>query len=176
MKNKNSKSNISITSHRKNRIRVDESGIEIPSINDNDKNIPVTNNSALAYYFNNSSSSSSSSSNININSNISNMKKMKRMKNINHVMDHCTQEYWNENLISNGGTLQFQKKWSYNINELKNKTVSFRLVESNNNCRYYFIYYYNRINSYIYTYIFLLLLFFIIEFYFEKKQASMCMN
>lgn len=134
LKNKNSNSNISIPSsfntHRKNKIRVDESGIEISSAVNIDgvdgTNKTISNNSTLGYFFNNDSNTTTTTTSTSM------KPKIKRMKNANHVMDHCTQEYWSENLLlnNNGTMLQFQRKWSYNLTELKDKTVSFRLVYS----------------------------------------------
>lgn len=59
------------------------------------------------------------------NANNNYMKKVKR-KNANHIVEHCAQEYWYENLYSTGSVFQFKKKWSYNRAEHNTKTVSFR--------------------------------------------------
>lgn len=105
----------SSTLHPFKSIRVDESGgIELPNISSG------ASATTLA----------ESASTIGSNYNSSVARRNKRTKAANHQTDHCAQEFWSENLISSGGTLQQQytKKWSFNKTDLKNKTVSFRLV------------------------------------------------
>ncbi|XP_031632855.1 uncharacterized protein LOC116346788 isoform X2 [Contarinia nasturtii] len=92
------------------KIRFDESGIEIP-------------NSNVGQHM--------TASNPPINSSISIGRRNKRMKMNNHmVVDHCSQEFWSENVIESSRTSQLNvvRKWSYSIADLKNKTVSFRLL------------------------------------------------
>lgn len=101
---KSNGTNALLLTHRKTRIRVDASGIEVPSSYDN--GTIAANVNTLGYN--------------------SYTKKMKRMKNSNHLAEHCTQEYWYENVYSTGSALQLQKKWSFNRAEFANKTVSFR--------------------------------------------------
>lgn len=90
-----------------NRIRVDESGISIPNNNDDQTSgtfdsIPNASNA---------------------------IRKTKRFKATSHVVsDHCVQEYWSENIAAGSRINQFTKRWSYTKSDLKNKTVSFRLV------------------------------------------------
>lgn len=101
--------NESTVSQPMKRIRVDESGILIP--NRNSEVVPASNviSSKLA------------------NSNSSSIRRNKRFKMTNHIGDHCNQDYWNENVFADRMT-QFSRRWSYTKTDLKNKTVSFRLV------------------------------------------------
>lgn len=87
------------------KIRVDESGIEVTA------SIPY--NSVLA-----------------LNSSTSIGRRNKRLKMNNHIVDHCTQEFWNENVIPGSRTTQFTRRWSYSKADLINKTVSFRCVQN----------------------------------------------
>lgn len=87
------------------KIRVDESGIEIP-------------NSNVVQHMTAPMPS--------INSSINIEKRNKRMKMNNHFVDHCPQEFWSETVIP--GNLQFTRRWSYSNDDVKNKTVSFRCV------------------------------------------------
>lgn len=89
-------------------IRVDESGsIILPNING--KHVMTT------VVLNNKKANNSSH--------------IKRLKLNNHIVDHCNQDYWHENMITNR-TTQFTRKWTYTKTDLKNKTVSFRYVSS----------------------------------------------
>lgn len=83
------------------KVRVDESGIEIP----NGHGERMT---ALDY-------------------STSLPRRSKRLKMSPHVADHCTQEFWSETINPSGRTV-FTRRWSYNKADLKNKTVTFRLV------------------------------------------------
>lgn len=95
------------------KIRVDESGIEIPNINvEQHMTASIPSNSVLA-----------------LNSSIG--KRNKRLKMSNHMVDHCTQEYWSENVIPGTRMTQFTRRWSYSKADLINKTVSFRCVHKN---------------------------------------------
>lgn len=99
----------SSVTHPVKKIRVDESGILISNGNDEQTSSVIltpTNSSA--------------------------MRRSKRLKMSNHMVDHCTQEYWNENVIAGSRTLQFTKRWLYTKTDLKNKTVSFRFVFAHN--------------------------------------------
>lgn len=94
------------------KIRVDESGIEIPNSNGDQEMASVVLNSKPA-------------------SNSSFVKRNKRFKMANHIADHCNQDYWNENMITNRST-QFTRRWTYAKTDVKNKTVSFRFVPNSN--------------------------------------------
>ncbi|XP_055323439.1 uncharacterized protein LOC129578625 isoform X2 [Sitodiplosis mosellana] len=92
------------------KIRVDESGIEIPSVNvEQHMTAPIPSNSVLALNF-------------------SIGRRNKRWKMSNHITDHCTQDYWSENVIPGSRMTQFTRRWSYSKADLINKTVSFRLL------------------------------------------------
>lgn len=93
------------------KIRVDESGIEIPSVN-------VEQHMTASIPFNNV---------LALNSSIG--RRNKRFKMSNHIADHCTQDYWSENIIPGSRTTQFTRRWSYSKADLINKTVSFRCVQ-----------------------------------------------
>lgn len=90
-----------------NHIRVDESGILIPNNNDE---------------------RASNNSNYNTQSSSSSMRKTKRFKATNHMVDHCAQEYWTDNIVTGSRIIQFTRHWLYTRTDLKNKTVSFRFV------------------------------------------------
>lgn len=100
-----SMSSSSSSSFMAKKIRVDESGIEVTA------SIPT--NSILA-----------------LNSSTSIGRRNKRLKMSNHIADHCTQEFWSENVNPGSRTTQFTRRWSYSKADLINKTVSFRCVQN----------------------------------------------
>lgn len=94
------------------KIRVDESGIEIPNNNvERHMTASIPSKNVLA-----------------LNTSTSMGKRTKRMKMSSHIIDHCTQEFWSENGIPDSPTNQFTRRWSYSKADLINKTVSFRCV------------------------------------------------
>lgn len=93
------------------KIRVDESGILIPNGNGEQVTASIVPNNVLAP-----------------NSSLSFVRRSKRFKMTNHLADHCTQEYWSENVTPGSRIMQFTKRWSYTKTDLKNKTASFRFV------------------------------------------------
>lgn len=100
-----SSTSMSSSSLMAKKIRVDESGIEVTA--------SIPSNSVLA-----------------LNSSTSIGRRNKRLKMSNHIVDHCTQEFWSENVIPGSRTTQFTRRWSYNKADLIKKTVSFRCVQN----------------------------------------------
>lgn len=97
------------------KIRVDESGIEIPNNNGDRMTAPIPSNSVLPPL-----------SSLNYSTSLP--KRNKRLKMGQHLTDHCIQEFWNEN-VNPGSRTVFTRRWSYSKADLKNKTVTFRLVD-----------------------------------------------
>lgn len=95
------------------KIRVDESGIEIPNNGGERMTVSIPSNTVLP-----------------LNYSTSMPRRSKRLKMGQHIADHCAQEFWNEN-INPGGRTVYTRRWSYSKADLKNKTVTFRFVEKN---------------------------------------------
>lgn len=101
-------------------VRVDESGIQLPSDFGNRAQAHNQRKNDSGTGFNNTSL----------------MRRNKRIKMTNYHADHCNQDFWSETINAGGNTNELLiRKWSFNgAIGYKNKTASFRWVRCSMMC------------------------------------------